>query len=80
MIRKVKTGRALPDTSDQSSLENSPPGAERPGDTGPAAQGAGRKPSRRSGNDVGELLRGAYRQTVEEAIPDDLMNLLNKLE
>lgn len=30
--------------------------------------------------DVGQLLRGAYRQTVDEAIPDDLMDLLNKLE
>jgi hypothetical protein len=30
--------------------------------------------------DVGKLLRGAYRQTVDEAIPDDLMDLLNKLE
>jgi len=26
------------------------------------------------------MLRGAYRQTVEEAIPNDLMDLLNKLE
>ncbi|HEX7857427.1 MAG TPA: NepR family anti-sigma factor [Sphingobium sp.] len=30
--------------------------------------------------DVGNLLRGAYRQTVDEAIPDDLMDLLNRLE
>lgn len=29
---------------------------------------------------VGKLLRGAYRQAVDEAIPDDLMDLLNKLE
>lgn len=30
--------------------------------------------------DIGQMLRGAYRQTVEEAIPDDLMDLLNRLE
>jgi hypothetical protein len=33
-----------------------------------------------SGTDIGQLLRGAYRQTVEEAVPDDLMDLLNRLE
>lgn len=30
--------------------------------------------------DIGQLLRGAYRQTVEENIPDELMDLLNRLE
>jgi hypothetical protein len=35
---------------------------------------------RAPGADVGHLLRGAYRQTVEEAIPDDLLDLLNRLE
>lgn len=30
--------------------------------------------------DVGQLLRNAYSQTMEEAVPDDLMDLLNKLE
>jgi hypothetical protein len=35
---------------------------------------------RAPGGDVGHLLRGAYRQTVEEAIPDDLLDLLNRLE
>lgn len=41
-----------------------------------------RAKARKSGapGDVGQILRGAYRQTVEEAIPDDLMDLLNKLE
>jgi hypothetical protein len=34
----------------------------------------------RAPGDVGQMLRGAYRQTVEEAIPGDLMDLLNKLE
>ncbi|MFT3966263.1 MAG: NepR family anti-sigma factor [Sphingobium sp.] len=42
------------------------------------------KPSRKGGKgasgDVGQMLRGAYRQTVDEAIPDDLMDLLNRLE
>lgn len=41
-------------------------------------QGSGA--AQRAPGDVGQLLRGAYRQTVDEAIPDDLMDLLNKLE
>lgn len=42
--------------------------------------GKGRTRRRTAGADVGQLLRGAYRQTVEEAIPDDLLDLLNRLE
>lgn len=40
----------------------------------------GKKAAKRGSGDVGQMLRGAYRQTVEEAVPDDLMDLLNKLE
>jgi hypothetical protein len=47
----------------------------------PSGAKASAKPAgRRAPGDVGQLLRGAYRQTVDEAIPDDLMDLLNKLE
>ncbi|MET0365047.1 MAG: hypothetical protein ABW169_10370 [Sphingobium sp.] len=60
-------------------------------DDGPQAGKPGRqkkasadKPSRKGGKgaagDVGQMLRGAYRQTVDEAIPGDLMDLLNRLE
>ena len=42
--------------------------------------GKKRARGRTAGADVGQLLRGAYRQTVEEAIPDDLLDLLNRLE
>jgi len=47
-----------------------------------AARAVRTKKSRRreAGTDVGQLLRSAYRQTVEEAVPDDLMDLLNRLE
>jgi hypothetical protein len=45
-----------------------------------SGKGAGRSDAARSSGDVGQLLRGAYRQTVDEAIPNDLMDLLNKLE
>lgn len=41
-------------------------------------KGNRRKPS--SPSDIGTMLRGAYRETVDEAVPDDLMDLLNKLE
>jgi hypothetical protein len=29
---------------------------------------------------IGQMLRGAYQETVEEAIPDDLLNLLDRLK
>lgn len=45
---------------------------------GKAARAKGKKNG--APGDVGQMLRGAYRQTVEEAIPNDLMDLLNKLE
>jgi hypothetical protein len=30
--------------------------------------------------EIGRMLRSVYQQTVEEAIPDDLMDLLDKLK
>lgn len=55
---------------------------------GPKSKGSASAPSpspqssssARGNGNVGNILRGAYRQTVEEAIPDDLMDLLNRLE
>jgi hypothetical protein len=29
---------------------------------------------------VGQVLRSAYQQTVSEGVPDDLMDLLNRLD
>jgi len=41
-------------------------------------------PSRRKGKgderDVGAALRSAYQKTVDEAVPDDLLDLLGKLD
>ncbi|HEX7873608.1 MAG TPA: hypothetical protein VF475_11895 [Sphingobium sp.] len=57
-----------------------------PQETKPARQKkpSGGKAVNKSGKgasgDVGQMLRGAYRQTVDEAIPGDLMDLLNRLE
>lgn len=45
-----------------------------------SARVRGRKAAGRGSADVGQMLRGAYRLTVEEAVPDDLMDLLNKLD
>lgn len=61
------------------------PASQKPPATGPAkaaapARAKGKKAGGRGSGDVGQMLRGAYRQTVEEAVPDDLMDLLNKLE
>lgn len=47
---------------------------------GDVARISGKPGERPFTGDVGQLLRGAYRQTVDETIPDDLMDLLNKLE
>lgn len=44
----------------------------------PASKTSSRK--RPAPSDIGNMLRGAYRETVDEAVPDDLMDLLNKLE
>lgn len=44
--------------------------------TGKRAGGKGQA----ANDDVGRMLRGVYRETVDEPIPDDLMDLLNKLE
>lgn len=55
---------------------------ERPG-AAAKASGAGKRGKPRptgSNDDVGRMLRGVYHQTVDEPIPDDLMDLLNKLE
>lgn len=45
-----------------------------------SATKSSRPSSKSESGNVGNMLRGAYRQTVEEAIPDDLMDLLNRLE
>ena len=43
-------------------------------------QSGGKGAGKDGSGDVGQMLRGAYSQTVDEAIPDDLMDLLNRLE
>ncbi|MET0239827.1 MAG: NepR family anti-sigma factor [Sphingobium sp.] len=45
---------------------------------GSTAKGAGGRKA--AGTDIGRALSGAYQETVSEAIPDDLMDLLNRLE
>ena len=54
-------------------------------DKKPARKGAVKKaargtPAKGGSDDVGQLLRGAYREAVDEAIPNDLMDLLKKLQ
>ncbi|BBB10903.1 NepR family anti-sigma factor [Sphingopyxis sp. FD7] len=44
-----------------------------------AGKGAGKKPSMK-GPDVNGALRRAYESTVEEAIPQSLLDLLGKLD
>lgn len=42
------------------------------------AQGSEQKP--RPGTDVGDVLRRAYDETLNESVPDDLLDLLKKLD
>lgn len=58
------------------------PAKERPGAATKAPGASKRSKTRQTGSndDVGRMLRGVYHQTVDEPIPDDLMDLLNKLE
>lgn len=52
----------------------------------PANDGGGSKPARRKRGDaardanVGAALRSVYSQTVDEAIPDEFLDLLSKLD
>lgn len=42
------------------------------------AQGGGQKPD--PSTDVGDALRRAYDETLNETVPDDLLDLLKKLD
>lgn len=52
----------------------------------PTAEAPGKKPSAgpKDGNaqerDMGDALRSVYDRTVQEAVPDDLLDLLSKLD
>lgn len=55
---------------------------DRAGDSGrskksPASDGVGRK---QRPSDLGRALRSVYDDTVREAVPDDFLNLLGKLQ
>ncbi|HTI31265.1 MAG TPA: NepR family anti-sigma factor [Sphingomonas sp.] len=55
-------------------------GAQKPnsGRGGGATGGRTRSPRKDHGQ-VGSALREAYRATVDEAVPDEMLDLLNKL-
>lgn len=40
---------------------------------------AGKEPARGAEANVGEALRAVYREAVTESIPDEMLDLLNKL-
>jgi hypothetical protein len=48
------------------------------GDSGKRETGRSRTPRKDHGQ-VGSALREAYRATVDEAVPDEMLDLLNKL-
>lgn len=53
--------------------------SEAAGDTqGAKADAKGGKPGAR-GQDMGQALRSVYQRTVEESVPDEMLDLLGKL-
>ncbi len=52
--------------------------SEKSGDKGPAQKGGGRQGERADRN-VGDALRAVYQDAVSETIPDEMLDLLNKL-
>lgn len=48
--------------------------------TNKSPKGKGGKDSAKPGRDVGDALRQAYDDTLGEQIPDDLLDLLKKLD
>ena len=47
---------------------------------GGSGKGGSGRGKRASGGDVGNALRAAYRETLQEQIPPDLLDLLGKLD
>lgn len=56
-------------------VDNKPP-ADAPGKRPTAGRGDGDGKER----DMGDALRSVYDRTVQEAVPDDLLDLLSKLD
>ena len=55
-------------------------GAEKANSGASGKRGADRsRPPRKDHGQVGTALREAYRATVDEAVPDEMLDLLNKL-
>lgn len=50
------------------------------GGDGGSGKGAGKGGSRLSGSNVGRVLRTAYDDALREAVPDEFLNLLGKLD
>ncbi len=47
---------------------------------GPEAGAAGNEPPRPARDGLGQVLRDAYRDALNEAVPDDMLDLLRKLD
>ena len=43
-------------------------------------EGSGPTGPNRTPGDMGQALRGVYQKTIEEAIPDEMLDLLGKLD
>jgi len=58
-------------------LRSDQPRTKRSASSAPSAPG--RTKGKAAGHDAGNALRSAYQQTVDEAIPTEMLDLLNKL-
>lgn len=55
-------------------------GSSEDKDMQPAKRSSGGDDAQRAGRNMGEALRQAYDETVGEAIPDSMLDLLKKLD
>jgi len=60
-----------------SSVTESP---DKSADGAPTGGGPDRRSGSKADRDMGAALRSVYQRTVDEAVPDDLMSLLGKLD
>ncbi|MDF0541910.1 NepR family anti-sigma factor [Sphingobium sp. H39-3-25] len=69
-------------STDMSAGKKAEASADGSGATAPAAKASAGKTSRKKGvdGDVGNVLRSAYQQTIDEAIPPEMLDLLSKLD
>jgi hypothetical protein len=65
---------------DALTLSKNPPAETPSGRAGNSRQSSDRTEAAGADRDAGTALRSVYQQTVEEAVPDEMLDLLSKLD